>query len=127
MNRKKDKRIIHVIIKIIVKVIKWILLGKDASRYPSISDEKLSSISSQIPGQDVERFVLEYLHLPEPMLSHIKATERGDTVKILFESLVRWRNMQECKGEHTGPLLEDLIQQFNKKPTLQPTISGIPF
>ena len=110
-----------------VQVIKWILSGEDASCYPSIPDEKLSNISSQIPGHDAERFILQYLRLQEPMLSHIKETDRGDTVKILFESLVRWRNMQECKGEHTGPLLDDLLQQFNKKHTQQPTKTGMPF
>ena len=30
----------------------------------------------------------------------------------MFDSLVRWRNMQECRGEQAGPKLEDLMKQF---------------
>ena len=101
--------------------------GEDDSRYPSIPDDRLSTISGQIPGHEVDRFILEYLRLPEAMLSHIKHTEKGDTFRIMFDSLVRWRNMQECKGEHTRPLLDDLLQQFSKKHTPQATTPGMPF
>ncbi len=73
----------------------------------------------------MDQFILKYLRLPEPMLSHIKHTERGDTFRIMFDSLVRWRNMQECKGENTVALLEDLQQQFSKKPSLQPNTPGM--
>ena len=89
--------------------------GEDHSRYPSTSDEELSNVSSQIPGQDADKFMLQYLHLPEPMLSHIKHTERGDSFKIMFDSLVRWRNMQECNGENVQMILQDIMEQFHKQ------------
>ncbi len=101
------------------------ILGDDASQYPSIADETLSTVSSQIPGHDVDRFILQYLQLPEPMLSHIKETNRDNTVKIMFDSLVRWRNIQECWGETTGPLLDDLLQQFSNKRIPKPTTNGM--
>ncbi len=98
-------------------------LGEDDSRYPSIPDDELSRISSKFLGEEVERFILQYLHLPEPILSHIKGTERGDTFRIMFDSLVRWRNMRECQGENTAAILGDLMLQFAQK-CLQET--GIP-
>ncbi len=58
------------------------------------------------------------------MLSHIKHTEKGDSFRIMFDSLVRWRNMQECMSEQTGPVLDDLMQQFNKL-NLQPNTQGM--
>ncbi len=97
-------------------------LGEDDSPYPSIPDDELTRISSQFLGE-VERFILQYLRLPEPMLSHIKETERGNTFRIMFDSLVRWRNMQECQGENTAAILGDLMFQFAQK-CLQET--GIP-
>ncbi len=49
------------------------------------------------------------------MQSHIKHSESGDTFRIMFDSLVRWRNMQECRGEQAGPLLDDLLECFRKE------------
>ncbi len=36
----------------------------------------------------------------------------------MFDSLVRWRNMQECRSEKTGALLEDLLERFKNMPTI---------
>ncbi len=47
-------------------------------------------------------------------MSHIKYTERGDTFRIMFDSLVRWRNLHECSGENSGSLLEYLLERFKK-------------
>ena len=72
-------------------------------------------MSSDVLAQDTDRFILQYLHIPEPMLSHIKHTERGDSFKIMFDSLVRWRNMQECKGKNGAKVLEGIMEQFHKQ------------
>ncbi len=98
---------------------KYILqIGADSCAYPSISDEELSSISGDIPAQEIDRFILKQLHLPEAMLSHIKHREKDNTFRIFFDSLLRWRNMQECRGENAQIILQDLMQQFDKQ-TLQ--------
>ncbi len=47
------------------------------------------------------------------MLSHIKHAVRDDPFKITFDSLVRWRNMQECKGENVMMILQDVMQHFH--------------
>ncbi len=49
------------------------------------------------------------------MLSHIKHTKKGDTFKIMFDSLVRWRNMQECGDENVQMILQDIMEKFHKQ------------
>ncbi len=91
-----------------------------------LSEHQLSEVIKQIPGDQMSRFVVECLKIPEPTYTQITKTEHGAVYETLLQCMIIWRNKLECQGQDAVKKLE-LVQQIIRDKYSQSTIpSQIP-
>ncbi len=80
-----------------------------------IPDSQLNEVIGHIPGDQMSRFVVECLKIPEPTYTQIEKSEFGSVYETLMQCMFIWRNKIECQGQDAAEKLQIIQQQIRDK------------
>ena len=73
-----------------------------------VSEDKLSALASKVRAEQMQRFVVEILKIPEARFSQISKSEYNDVQQTLLQCLLIWRNKLECQMIDTSKHLDEI-------------------
>ena len=78
-----------------------------------VDETELSELASKIPANQMQRFVVEILKIPEARFSQISKSEHNDVHQTLLQCLLIWRNQLECQGIDAAQKLSEIEGKYD--------------
>ncbi len=86
-----------------------VVLGSRQENTSYVSESQLREVIKGIGGDQMSRFVVECIDIPEPTYTQIWS-ENGIVYETLMQCIIIWRNKIECQGQDAAEKLQ-LVQQ----------------